>query len=183
MAGLDPTLFTGTDPFSNILDKFVQKLSMTTDPFGAKYLNEWCDDEDRGGLKLITFDGTQPVDYEPERSKTPAIVVYGAEGPPIEPRGEGDRRITYSLAFEGWIYTRDQREGNAFMWRALTAIFFPWMQAPCPIAPLDWVHSYFPAETIAPRPFIRERGKHPFVWEIVVNVMLAGSTLPFLRGM
>jgi len=184
MAFIDPALFEEPDPFSRILDGFAKKLALTEQPFGSKFLNDWAWQNRRGGLKLFTYDGTCPVNYEPERDRTPAIVFYGAASPSPEPHGEGNKMLNFVVNFEGWLYTEDQREGNSFYWRGLSALFFPWMQPIDPVGSLPFVHRYWPIDMTGPRPWATEaKGKHPMVWEITVNVTLASAEFPFMRGL
>jgi len=182
MGWIDPEVFEQPDPFSQCMDGFVEKLCKTTDPFGAKYLNEWCDADGRGGLRIFSYDGNMAVDYEPPRDKCPAIVMYAAESPAPEPHGAGDKRIHFSIAFEGWIYTNDQREGNEFYFRSLAALGFPWMQ---PIDPANtrYVHRYWPTDMVGPRPWPKSgKGRHPFVWEVTIDVEMSSESFPFFRG-
>ena len=182
MAWIDPTIFENDDPFTQCLDGFIEKLTKTEDPFGAKYLNEWCLEGNRGGLRIYSYDGTTAIDYEPPRDKCPAIVVYGSEAPAPEPHGEGDKRIHYVLHFEGWLYTKDQREGNEFYWRTLAALGMPFMNSLDP-AKSVYVHRYWPVESIGPRPWPMEsKAVPPFVFEITIDVEMSSASFPFFRG-
>jgi hypothetical protein len=184
MAFIDPEWFEEPDPFTRVQDAFAEKLKMTEQPFASKFLNEWALRDRRGGLKLFSYDGTVPVYFIPERDRTPCILFYGATAPAPEPMGEGNKEIQYTLNFEGWMYTEDQRKGNSFYWHALCALFFPWMQPIDPVGSHGFVQSYYPIDQIGPRPWSEsgDRGKQPMVWEITVGVTLASASFPFMRG-
>lgn len=177
---LDPTLFSGTNPFSDFLDKLVDKLSRTADPFGAKYLNEWL--ADRGGGKVFTFDGNRPVDFVPQADESPAILLYADLGEAWEPRGEGDRRVHIGYHLEGWLYGQDQREMLEFLWRSIAAVGYPWLDPLDPLASVAFLHGYQIAGPVGGRPFSSPDRGDVMVWTFKIDAEFAGASLPFFRG-
>lgn len=178
----DQTIFDSPNPMSAALDAFADKVTRTEAPFyGGKALDAWLTDE--GGGHLFAFDGSCPVDFEPPPGECPALLLYFEPGNPWEFRGEGDRRFSIGMWFEGWLYDTDQRKATEFAWLTLSAAGYPWMEpgGVDPLTDVPFIHSYQPSGPLGIFPFASTEGDTVrFAFKFVVE--FAGE-LPFFRGL
>lgn len=175
---LDKSLITTRSPFSQALDKIVEKLEKDTDPHGAAILNQWAAP---GGITVRTFADGDPRDIEFSPSEMPGLsILPGPMG--YDTHGEGHQEFSFSYRFRGVVYGADMRQSYDFLWMVMIAMGHPWMQGVDPLVDVDHFGRYTFEDFESPDVFGDDETGFTTEWEFSLNFVFSG-TLPFLRGL